>query len=165
MRSHSVQGVGLDQLTHSLLSGWWRGNRESASPTFWFQLICVYMLVGSKQVKLLPLMGASVPAKRLEDVACVPRGGTRAWGASPKAAPFSSLLLPCPCIPSLPWLARVWTCPWISGKVMEAGWSPFPITKKWDRISLMAQRLRRHTPNEGGLGWSLVREPGPTCHD
>ena len=35
--SYSVQGVGHDQLMDILLIGWWWGNWESASPSFWFQ--------------------------------------------------------------------------------------------------------------------------------
>ena len=35
--SYSVQGTRCDQLMEILLTGWWWGNWELASPTFWFQ--------------------------------------------------------------------------------------------------------------------------------
>ena len=39
------------QLVDILLIGWWWGNQESTSSTFWFQLVWeIYMLVGSKQL-------------------------------------------------------------------------------------------------------------------
>ena len=40
-------------------------------------------------------------------------------------------VLPCLYNPSLPYLASVWSCPWHSGKVMEAEWSLFPVISKW----------------------------------
>ena len=41
----------------------------------------------------------------------------------------SWLLLPCLCIPSLPWLATRWTCP-LELRERHGGWSPFPTNKK-----------------------------------
>ena len=138
------------------LIGWWWGNWESASSTFWFQLIWVYMFVGSKQVKLFPLMGVSVSAKQLEDnVACVPWGGAKALPQG--CTVLSSLFLPCLYVPALPWLAGVWTCPL---ELMEA-WR-LDETKKRGGTSLVVQRLRPHTPNEGGLG--LISGQGTRHH-
>ena len=50
-------------------------------------------------------------------------GGFSFWGTRtlPQSCAVSWLLRPCLCIPSLPWLVTVWTCPLDSGKVLEVG--------------------------------------------
>ena len=54
------------------------------------------------------LVGGSVSAKQLKGiVVCLPWGRIRTL---PQGCTISWLLLPYLCIPSLPWLATVWTC-------------------------------------------------------
>ena len=66
-----------------------------------------------------------------------PRGGTR---APPQGCTVVfCLLLPCLCIPSLPWSTAIWTCPWESGKVMEAESVPCKREKQVTQIDFLAQ--------------------------
>ena len=52
------------------------------------------------------------------------------WPQNPaQSSTLSWLLLPCLCIPSLPRLITIWTCPL---EVMEDQGSLFPTNKKWD---------------------------------
>ena len=129
MRSFTVMVQrGLGQLVDTLLTGWWWGNWESASSTSWFQPVWGLRAYGQQTVNFSHLEGISVSAEELKDIV-FPQGGTRTLLQG--CAIVSWLLLPCLCIPSLPWLASVWTCPWNSGKVLEAEWSLFPVIKKW----------------------------------
>ena len=54
-----------DQLVDILLNGGWWGNWESASSTFWFQLIWGLRARGQHTVKFFHLLGVSVSAKQL----------------------------------------------------------------------------------------------------
>ena len=59
-------GCGLcDQLVDTLLIGWWRGHRESASSTFWFQLVWGLRAGGQHAGNFSHLLGLSVSAKQL----------------------------------------------------------------------------------------------------
>ena len=61
------RGCGMcDQLTDSLLIGWWWRNRESTSTTFWFQLVWGLCACGQHTVNFFHLMGVSVSAKQLK---------------------------------------------------------------------------------------------------
>ena len=93
-----------------LLIGWWGGNWELASSTFWFVLVWGLRACGQHAVNFSHLMGVSVSAKQLRDIVlCIPWGGTRTLPQG--CAIVSWLFLLCFCIPSLPWLATVWKCP------------------------------------------------------
>ena len=64
---------GHGQLVVILLTGWWGGKRESASSTFWFQLVWGLRARGWQTVNFSPLVGVSVSAKQLKDiVTCIP---------------------------------------------------------------------------------------------
>ena len=59
--------------------------------------------------------------KELKDIVmCIPWGGTRTLLQGCSAV--SWLFLPCLCIPSLPWLATVWTCP-LGLREGQGGWT------------------------------------------
>ena len=106
------QRGGCDQLVDFLLIGWWWGKWESASSTFWFQPVWGLHADGQHTANFSHLVGGfiSVSAKQLKDtVLCIPWGGTRTLTQG--CTIVSWLLLPCLCIPSLPWLEAVWTCP------------------------------------------------------
>ena len=105
-----VQRGGHDQLMDILLIGWWWGYWGSATSTFWFQLVCGLCTCGQHMVNFFHLMGVSVPAEQLKDtVMYIPWRRTKTL---PQGCTIVSwLLLPCLCIPSLPWLATVWACP------------------------------------------------------
>ena len=64
--SYSVQGVGRGQLVDILLIGWWGGKRESASSTFWFQLVWGLRAREQQAVNFSYLEGVSVSAKQLK---------------------------------------------------------------------------------------------------
>ena len=121
---------GGDQLMDILLIGWWSGNRESASSTFWFQQVWGLCPCGQQTVSFSYLVGVSVCAKHLkETVLCIPWGGTRTL---PQGCPVASqLLLPCLCTPSLSWLATVWTCP-LELREGQGGWIK-PISCKQEK--------------------------------
>ena len=115
----------------------------------------VYMLVGS--INFSHLVRVSVSAKQLKDIVMyIPWGGTR---SPPQGCTIFSFDWS-----SFPWLASVWTCSWNSGKVREAEWSLFPVTKKWGwgGVSLLAQWLRIRLPMQGTRDRALVWED-PTC--
>ena len=93
-----------------LLIGWWWGNWESASSTFWFQPFWGLCACGQHTVNFSHLVGVSVSAKQLKDIVmCIIWGGTRTLPQ--RCATVSWLLLLCLPVPSLPWLTTVWTCP------------------------------------------------------
>ena len=86
------------------------------------QCVTFFWLVGDKvtgwcsrnpvlSLKLLSSIwvGALAPAELKDVVMCVPWGGTRTLPQD--CTTVSWLLPPCFCIPSLPWLATIWTCP------------------------------------------------------
>ena len=64
---------------------------------------------------------------------CIPWGKT--WILSGGCTIVSSLLLPVLCIPSLPWLATIWTCP-LELRRGQGGWSLFPTNRKWETEKL-----------------------------
>ena len=69
MRSFIVKVQrGRDQLMDLLLIGWWLGKWESASSTFWFQLVWGLVLQGSTAVNFSHLVGVSVSAEHLRDI-------------------------------------------------------------------------------------------------
>ena len=80
------------------------------------------------QVVHLPFVGGFSSAEELKDIImCIPWGGTRTL---PQGCTIVSwLLLPCHCIPSLPWLATVWMCP-LELRDGHGGWKLFPTNKK-----------------------------------
>ena len=60
-------GRGLcDPLVDILLIGWWWSNRESASSTFWFQLVWDLRAGGQHTVNFFHLVGVSASAKQLK---------------------------------------------------------------------------------------------------
>ena len=59
---------GLDQLVDILLTGWWGGKWESASSTFWFQLVWGLHACEQHTVNFSHLVGSSVSAKQLKDI-------------------------------------------------------------------------------------------------
>ena len=68
-----VQRGGRGQLVDILLIGWWGGNRESASSTFWFLLVWGLRACGQHAVNFSHLMGVSVSAEELRDIVlCIP---------------------------------------------------------------------------------------------
>ena len=74
-------------------------------------------------------------------VMCIPWGGTRTLPQG--CAIVSWLLLPCLCIPSLPWLATVWICP-LELRKCHGGWSLFPTSKEWGtQKGFRAQEIHR----------------------
>ena len=115
------------------------------------------MLVGSKQVKLLPLMGVSVSAKQLKDnVACVPRGGAKALPQG--CTILSSLLLVCLCIHSLP--------PLISRSLNLPFGAQVSLNNKWDTFILklfsVSQKFKLNLAlPPGALGQQTPRKPPP----
>ena len=52
-------------VTSSWTFFWLAGGEESASSTFWFQLVWVYLLIGSIQITF-HLLGVSVSLKQLK---------------------------------------------------------------------------------------------------
>ena len=82
-----------------LLIGWWWGDRVV------FQESCA-----QPEVTILHLGGGLGSAKELYNIVMyIPWGAIRTLPQS--CTIVSSLLLPCFCIPSFPWLVTVWTCP------------------------------------------------------
>lgn len=76
-------------------------------------LVLVVVLSGS------PFLGPLVLQKNSDNVVMfIPRRGTRILPQI--CTVVSALLLPCHCIPTLPWLVPVWPCPLELSKVMEA---------------------------------------------
>ena len=72
---------GHDQLMSILLIDWWWSKWESASLTFWFQLVWGLVLMGNIEytVNFSHLVGVSISAKELKDIVkYIPWGGTRA---------------------------------------------------------------------------------------
>ena len=61
-----VHRGGHDQLMDILLIGWWWGNWESASSTFWFQLVWGLCACGQHTVSFFLLVGVPVSAKQLK---------------------------------------------------------------------------------------------------
>ena len=55
-----------DQLMDILLIGWWWGNQESTSSTFWFQPVWGLRACGQQTVNFFHLVGVSVSAKQLK---------------------------------------------------------------------------------------------------
>ena len=70
-----------DQLVDILLIGWWWGNRESTSSTFWFQPVWSLRACGQHTVKFFHLLEVSVSAKQLKGFGSEnylsPWGGTK----------------------------------------------------------------------------------------
>ena len=67
MRSlNSVQEAECDQLMDIFQTGGWRGNRESASSSFWFQMVWGLPASGQNTVDFLYPVGALAPAKQLQ---------------------------------------------------------------------------------------------------
>ena len=100
---------GRGQLVDLLLIGWWGGKWESASSTFWFQPLWGLRACGQHTVNFSPHGGFGICRRAQSHCYVYPlRGVTRTlpWGCTI----VSWLLLPCLCIPSLSWLASVWTC-------------------------------------------------------
>ena len=100
---------GCDQLMNILLIGWWCSKWESATSTFCFQVI--WRLQASEQHtgNFSHLVGVSVSAQQLKNsVVCVPWWETRTLPQG--CTSVSWLFFPGFCIPSLPWLATLWTC-------------------------------------------------------
>ena len=122
-----VQRGGHDQFMDLLLIGWWWGNWESASSTFWFQLVWGLRAVGSRQLTSPIWWGFQCLQNRSKILLWVSLEGEP--GPFPKGA-VSWLLLLCLDIPSLPSLTMFEPACWSSGKVMEAEWSLFPAKKK-----------------------------------
>ena len=56
---------GRDQLVDILLIGWWGGKWESASSTFWFQLVWVLHACGQRTFNFAHLVRVSLSAKQL----------------------------------------------------------------------------------------------------
>ena len=96
-----IGGIGGEgcRVCDLLLIGWWWGSKAV------LQESCA-----QPEVAILHLGGGLSSAEELKDtVLYVPWGGTRTL---PQGHTIVSwLLLPCFCIPTLPWLAAVWTCP------------------------------------------------------
>ena len=59
---------GRDQPVDVLLIGWWGDKWESASSTFWFQLVWGLRACGQHAVNFSHLMGVSVSAEELKDI-------------------------------------------------------------------------------------------------
>ena len=76
----------------------------------------------------LPFVGGFSSVEELKGIVmCIPWGGTRTL---PQGCTILSWpLLPCLCIPSLPWLAAVQICP-LELRKGYGGWSLFPTNKK-----------------------------------
>ena len=96
-----------------MISSWtffW-GKWESTSPTFWFQQVWGLHACGQQTVNFFHLVGGSQYLQNsLKILLCVSLDGNQ--DPAPRLHYcFSWLFLPCLCIPSLPWLASVWTCP------------------------------------------------------
>ena len=69
---------GRDQPVDVLLIGWWGDKWESASSTFWFQLVWGLRACGQHAVNFSHLAGVSVSAKQLKDIVMnIPWWGTR----------------------------------------------------------------------------------------
>ena len=86
------------------LIGWWGDHKESASSTFWFQPVWGLCAGGQHAVNFSHLQSSS------KILFCVSLEGEP--GPCPKAALLFPLAVPALShIPSLPWLASVWTCP------------------------------------------------------
>ena len=82
-----------------LLIGWWWGNRAV------LQESCA-----QPEVTILHLGGGLSSAEELKDITMyIPWGGTRTLPQG--CTVVSWLLLPCLCIPCLPWLVTIWICP------------------------------------------------------
>ena len=129
-----------------LLIGWWWGNRGSTSSTFWLQPIWGLLACGQHTVNFLHLLEVSVPAEQLRDIfMCIPWVGTRTRSQN---CTIVSWLFPCLCIPSLPWLATVWTCP-LELREGHGGWNLFPTNKK-----LGTQQRKALVP--GSPTWSYL---------
>ena len=104
-----------DQLMDILLTGCWWGKLELASSVFWFQPVWGLHASVQHTVNFFYLVGTSLSAKLLKVVVMtIPQssldGGTRTLPQG--CTVVSWLFLSCLCIPSLLWLATVWTCPW-----------------------------------------------------
>ena len=113
-------------------------------PLIWPQVVSWWASVVLKVIKLWPSLwneecfikqltssiwwGFSSAEELKDIVMCVPWGGTRTL---PQGCTIVSwLFLPCFCMPSLPWLATVWTCP-LELREGHGGWSLFLTNKKW----------------------------------
>ena len=90
----------------------------------------------------LPFVGGFSSVEEIKDtVRYIPWGGTRMLPQD--CTLFSWPFLPGLCIPSLPWLAVVWTC-FLELWECHGGWSPFPQNKKRGiQKSLCAQEPHR----------------------
>ena len=109
--------------------GWWWGKWGSTSSTFWFQPNGGLLVCGQHTVNFLHLLGVSVPAEQLRDIfMCIHWMGTRTL--SPNCTIASWLFFLCICIPSLPWLATVWTCT-LDLREGHGGWmKPIPYNQE-----------------------------------
>ena len=81
-----------------------------------------------KNAKIFHLLGVLVLYRAQRYCYVYPWGGTRTMPQG--CTTVSWLLLPCLCIPSLPWLATVLICP-LKLREGHEGWSLFPTNKKW----------------------------------
>ena len=90
-----VQRGGCDQLMDSLLIGWWRGNQESPSSTFWSQLFWGLCVCGRHTGNFFHPVGVLVSVKQLKamalNIVCSPGGGAK----GPKFCLMAKLLPVC----------------------------------------------------------------------
>ena len=87
---------------------------------------------------------------------CIPWGKT--WILSQGCTIVSSLLLSGLCIPSLPWLATVWTY-LLELRRGHGGWNLFPTNRKWEtQKNFLAQK-----PHRVLLGFMFLVSPETDC--
>ena len=125
-----------------LLIGWWWGSR-----------VVLQESCAQPEVAILHLGGGFSSAEELKDIVIyIPWGGTRTL---PRGCTIVSwLLLPCFCIPSLPWLATVWICP-LELREGQGGWMK-PISYKQEAGDTERKAFVPGGPHRVLLGFSSL---------
>ena len=105
-----VQSGEWDQLKDIFLIGWWWGNLESGSWTFWLQMAWGLCACRQLAVNFFYLVGGFNICKIAQRY-CYVYHLKGNQNPVPRLYYCFLLLFPCLCVPSLPWLATVGTCP------------------------------------------------------